>query len=387
VECYRAEVAVSEYTPATTYALVVGIEEYEASNIKDLNGQAADARRFVDWLHVQGVPDSQILLFLSPVEANKGLLDQPGPAAQPATQALIRDAITRVLPAAKGNLLFLFWAGHGVISADGTRKLFYKDGTEKDLRSLDLNALLTSLRSDIYPSFKRQVGIVDACANYVEGVGLPASVPSDVFPAGSPLVGHEQFVMLGAREGERAKSSAERQTGWFAEAVLERLPAAGAEAWPPDMKALAEQLATHFSTLRAAGKVKQTPAFFRYRDWDSSEVSFGQMKSAVSVAAPAAPASKRSLTPKEKNELVKALLASAIVQNDLNVVLEQIRPEVTWKIPTSRVPQAYMFNIVNTCLSYSGAMEELIEAVRIYEGGSNEMQRIDEVARSLGLLP
>ena len=56
------------------------------------------------------------------------------------------------------------------------------------------------------------------------------------------------------------------------------------------------------------------------------------------------------------------------------------------RIPNSPVPKVYVFNIVDTCLRFAGAVEELIETVRVFEEGSDEMQTIDEVVHRLGLV-
>jgi hypothetical protein len=258
-----------------TYALVVGIEQYEALILPHLNGQASDAHKFAAWLQARGVLRDHILLFLSPVEANKALSGPPEAPVPAATRANIYDALTKTLLPLRGSLLFIFWAGHGVITADGTRKLFYADGSAKDMRCLDLTALLTALRSDVY-SFKRQVALVDACANYVEELSLPVTLPADVVPTGAPLTDREQFVLMGAQAGQRAKSDAVRRTGYFAAAVLERLQQAPAAPWLPDMKMLAEQLAAYFDDLRGQGKSNQAPAFFHYRNWNGDQVSIGQ---------------------------------------------------------------------------------------------------------------
>ena len=194
-------------------------------------------------------------------------------------------------------------------------------------------------------------------------------MPADGFPAGKPLVGHEQFILLGAREGERAKSSAERQTGWFAEAVLERLPAAIASPWPPDMKALAEQLATHFSALRAAGKVNQTPAFFRYRDWDSSEVSFGQMAVAAGVVSLGVSVFQ-PLSFSDRMALVNALLACPPVQetSTRDQIVGSLRPAIANNINRRNVAKFDVLAIVQTCENYSGGLVELIDIVAEFIG-------------------
>jgi hypothetical protein len=49
-----------------TYAVVVGIEQYEIA--KSLDGAASNALIFTDWLLKCGVPESNIYLFISELE-------------------------------------------------------------------------------------------------------------------------------------------------------------------------------------------------------------------------------------------------------------------------------------------------------------------------------
>src|SRR5687768_16860099 len=58
--------AIAVASPARTYALVVGIAEYDAGAGWELYAPVADAARAVLWLLRRGVPPEQILLFLSP---------------------------------------------------------------------------------------------------------------------------------------------------------------------------------------------------------------------------------------------------------------------------------------------------------------------------------
>jgi predicted ATPase/Tfp pilus assembly protein PilF len=260
--------------PERTYALVVGIEQYRAGRAWELDGPARDARRFVDWLSRRGVPAGNIALFLSPLEANQALLQGPGPAAQPAVEHLVSGAIHDVLRPQPGEVLFLFWSGHGILTPEGSRRLFYADATQTNKRNLDLNSLLATLRSDYFAGFPQQICIVNACANYVED-RMTVSLPGETFPRGLPETGRAQFVFLAAKAGERAKNVTARQAGLFSDAVLEELEQAGEEHWPPDMARVAQALERRFATWRQEGLARQTPTYFWYRDWDDRESELG----------------------------------------------------------------------------------------------------------------
>ena len=135
--------------PGKTYALVVGIERYAAGDSWNLDGPAHDARRFVQWLRDHDVPAENISLFLSPLEANQALRDGE-PAARDATRQEIERELFGPLAQKSGDLLYLFWGGHGVMTPESERRLYYADATTQNKLNLDFNSLLTSMRSDTF---------------------------------------------------------------------------------------------------------------------------------------------------------------------------------------------------------------------------------------------
>jgi hypothetical protein len=254
--------------PEKTFAVVVGVEKYAAGTELNLPGPVHDAGRFIRWLLSKGVPSSQILLFLSPLETNQAQANQFGLPAQPAEEALITAALLDTLPQRAGDLLFLFWGGHGVMDAEGNRRLLYADAMTNNLRNLNLNSLLNAWRTQALRGFLRQICLVDACANYLERRFSGVSLPGHVYPAGLPRTDVKQFALLAAAPGEFAKNSG--RSGIFSSALLDRLEQSGA-AWPPDMVALNQQLQEHFADLRDRGETRQMPTHIWYRDWDGSE--------------------------------------------------------------------------------------------------------------------
>src|SRR5262245_40453518 len=143
-----------------TFAVLVGVESYAAGGEWNLDGPASDACRFAKWLRERGTPKDRILLFLSPLAENQSLAQklELDVTAKPATRADITDVFTKVLPQKSGDLLCFFWGGHGVIDAEGNRRLFYADADLNDLRHLNLNDLLTAWRTSILSGFPRQIG-------------------------------------------------------------------------------------------------------------------------------------------------------------------------------------------------------------------------------------
>jgi Caspase domain len=224
-------------SPQQTYALVVGIEKYDAGPLWNLNGPASDAVAFVNWLLSQQVPAEHILLFLSPLEEeNQSLLTDAPIPAQTATLSNIYTAITRQFLLWQGDLLYLFWGGHGMITLERSQKLFCADATQQTRQNLDLDSLLTALRSTYFAApesstsrFPEQVCIVDACRSYERSRETAFSLPVVTFVHGEPLRRScEQFVLFATKPGSAAANRNDLKTGRFSEIVLQELRARNA---------------------------------------------------------------------------------------------------------------------------------------------------------------
>ncbi len=247
--------------PKQTHALVVGIERYEIEG-SDLDGPALDAREFRDYLVDEvGVPTAQIHLLLSPIEKNRRALDISERKAKEATRQRVRDAV-RELRGRGGELLVVYWAGHGIINLEGQRLLFYADARDDDRQNLDLNSLLDSLSTSSFPDFRRQLVFVDACATYEEW-SREYSDPEETFPKGDRWLGTPQFVLYAARLGQPAGNLAGR--GLFSGKLLPRLKEQRLH-WPPDVEHIADELCREFED----DDVAQMPAYY-FKNWDGDE--------------------------------------------------------------------------------------------------------------------
>ena len=250
--------------PERTFALVVGIAKYQESswNIKS-GATVEDALKFACWLRGQGVPTDNIKLCLSPLEENQELLNG-GLSLEGANLQNIDNIITNFLSQKTGDLLYIFWAGHGLITSERERRLFCADVTKQNWQNIDLNSLLLLLSSDLF-KIRNHICIIDACANYLlETQGRPTNLGGKEFNSGKPRTDSQNFVLLATREGEKAKVSAESKTGYFSQAVRSALEQAPSEIFPPDMKAIAEEVKQHFARL----KKNQLPTYMYYRSWD-----------------------------------------------------------------------------------------------------------------------
>jgi formylglycine-generating enzyme required for sulfatase activity len=270
VEGDYPKVAMSEFIalPERTYGLVIGIEKYLESswNVKG-GGPAHDALKFAQWLCKCGVPKENIQLCLSFLEENSNLIEQSELAIQEATEQNIASLITNFLSEKKGDLLYIFWAGHGLITSERDRRLLCADATKRNWQNLDLNSLLVFLSSEAF-QIQNHICIVDACANYIlESKERPTNLGGKIFSSGQPRKGSQQFVLLATREGEQAKISAEGKTGYFSQAVREALEEEANDSWPPNMKTITEKVKHRFVGLDK----KQLPTYFYCRSWDGDK--------------------------------------------------------------------------------------------------------------------
>ncbi|MEO8451868.1 MAG: caspase family protein [Gemmatimonadota bacterium] len=241
-------------TAERTFALVVGIERYAMKECRDLDGPAHDACRFVDWLRRHEVPAANIRLFLSPLEANSTVRpsDPAFAGARLADSELIRETLLNDLMPKAGDLLLVFWGGHGVSDDQDRRFLFYADATSGDRRNLNLDSLLRRFRTRDC-GIARQVFFVDACATLAEDLAIPKDDYGDS-GAAEPT---RQSVFYAAGIKQVAKNLNEEKTGLYAKHFLTALDAE--PDFPPDLERVQAAIDAVFDTLVAEGKARQVP--------------------------------------------------------------------------------------------------------------------------------
>jgi len=262
--------------PERTYGLVIGIESYQENswNVKG-GGPAHDALKFAQWLSDCGVPKENIRLCLSPLEK----VEHPELVIEEATEQKIAALITDWLSDKKGDLLYLFWAGHGLITSERNRRLLCADATKRNWQNLDLDSLLVYMSSEAF-QIQNHICIVDACANYIlESKGRPTNLGGKTFPSGQPRKESQQFVLLATREGEQAKVSAEGKTGYFSQAVREALEEESNGSWPPNMKVIAQKVKQRF----VESDKKQLPTYLYYQGWDGDKEAYNPNQLSVSI--------------------------------------------------------------------------------------------------------
>jgi hypothetical protein len=270
------------------------------------------------------------------------------------------------MPGWRGDLLWLFWAGHGVLTRDERLRLFYSDASVAYKRNLELASLLTALRSDLYPGLPRQIGVVDACQTYAERLQLATTLPGDTLAYGQPLPGREQFVLYAASPGQIAVNLGTAKAGLFSQMVMEELAGPGGDGWPPAMERVAGRLDQRFSELRAVGRADQTPTSFRWRPWTGGERVLGEAGPAP--AGPTAGAAGRPASRVVLGEVVSKLVDLDVVADPVSraSILRQLRKGLAASIPYDPATRPHVVNIVTKSLDYSGGLAELIGSVRLY---------------------
>ncbi|MGV9454527.1 VMAP-C domain-containing protein [Streptomyces sp. NPDC003635] len=263
--------AVSEpsITPERTFALVVGVESYGIGSGVDLSGPARDAARFAEWLTgTAGVPKTNVRLLLSPLARN-----QVGVEADPATRANVEDALLNNLPRHDGDLLWIYWAGHGYLDDRQRLLLPYADATAAHTVHLNLTSALHWWRSNKLSGgrFRRVITIADTCRidrRMHAGLGFP-----DIqYAAGLPTPDRRQFRLYAARPGQTAKNRAGREDGQFTDTLLQHLESRTHEQAVRDLVEIAHAVQRDFRLMRAKGEAWQEPVFEIARDWDDSDL-------------------------------------------------------------------------------------------------------------------
>ncbi|MBV6702613.1 caspase family protein [Kitasatospora aureofaciens] len=263
--------------PARVHAVLVGIARYPRVPSLDLPGAAADAVRFARWLRDRGVPPENIALLLSAeaerlaelrTEANEhGLEIRPIDSRDQ-----VMDVFTQQTAAQEGDLLFVYWGGHGVLGPDGQRVLVCPDASAADLRAIELDGLRRYLTRRDVAWFGRQVLLVDTCAQFFEDLNQPSGPAVAAFLPG-PRASADQFVLHAAADGQVAGEDPARRSGRFSTVLLDWLES-HAPTVEPDLTVLLGHVKEHFNALARAGKPLQTPVTLHIRTIDGDIEDF-----------------------------------------------------------------------------------------------------------------
>lgn len=207
---------------AKRFALVIGVNEYQDTQISRLDGASNDAKSLADTLvRHGGFPGEQVILFTS---------DQP-PERRPTRGNILRrlSNLRSIVP--QDGLLLISFAGHG-IERDGRAFLLPSDAqVSGDLALLEE----TAINADVIRNWVRQarigqvVFILDACRNNpTEGRGDAGRPLTAAYARGFNFDVRNRevsaFATLYATEiGHVAYEFKERKQGYFTWALVEGL--------------------------------------------------------------------------------------------------------------------------------------------------------------------
>jgi Caspase domain/Effector-associated domain 2 len=358
--------------PGRTYAVLVGVEKYDGDTITNLSGPVRDVLDFYEWLRGKGVPAGQITTLASPMDENAASLSQSGAKFSPARSMEVQKAFT-ALQGKSGDLLFVFWAGHGIIH-EKQHSLICADATNTDKWNFDFDKLRESLNTTSFKGFPQQIIIIDACALRVN---LPFTTPGTPLSYGKPL-SHDQFVFLAARDGEAAVNLPEKR-GLFSREFFKQVSLQPDSTWPPDMLSLATRVQSAFLSLRALGQPAQTPVYEWSRDWDGNINRLPAVSPPRSEGQPRIRGWKLDFQPLTK--LTNALMACSKMSDSLGRqdVLGRMRSNIAGAVSRRSDTKSDVMNILETASKYPGGLEELLFVIRSFEGDSAVWTEVEEV--------
>ena len=304
--------------PGNVYALVVGIEQYQAGPEYNLNGPARDALNFAHWLLTHGVQPANIQLFLSPLDQNREVLtaaEEQGLTPQAATRDLISRSITTYFfdQGGREKGLYVFWAGHGFITKlkTTTRRLLFADTDTQNKWNLEFDALLQAFQTAQHGKvFPHQIFLVDACANPMFRDFYPtlqAAAAGEGFVTSGTQGQAEQFALFAAAEYAVATNLTQAGTGRFSQAVLAELQS---QPFWPDMPELARRIKANFRDQQHL-----EPVFWSFSIGGSDR----EVTDTISQRITARPAPAIAMSGLERFQLIKTLNDLPIVEFEILV--------------------------------------------------------------------
>jgi hypothetical protein len=319
--------------PEHTHALIVGIERYAAGPLWDLNGPLNDALAIQKWLIGSGVPAGQIHLHVSALESNQAKLNDFKVGHQEATDQALRKTIESLkkIPPSQAELLFLFWAGHGLISAEH-QSLLLAHATDLDMACYRVDNLRTSFANDGCPGFAHQIFLFDTCRSFHRRPQAPP--PGVELPSGAPMT-KSQFLFFASQEGQAATNLGQEQCGLFTKVLVEQLPNSQdtRNAWPPDMESIVKSVQQVFDENQ-----QQYPVYKYYRDGQGNETIDSLPEDVASDAASKAVESTEFLgsfdhlvtllanhlgLPNQRNDVLQRLKMSGLIGQEIYQTVER----------------------------------------------------------------
>ncbi|MET9290184.1 hypothetical protein [Nocardia beijingensis] len=261
--------------PASTRAVLVGVEQYRLGPDWELDGPVLDVVKFARWLIDNGVPPENITGAVSPLPANAPACAQSGLPIhwRTADSDQVRTALTTELHSSASDVLFVYLGGHGFF-AERDRRIVYPDATEADIRNLNVTSLLESMRSIGYTGHRRQLIVVDTCLIETHDLDWRNGIPNETFPSSHIAPEINQAAFFAASPSQIAINDGASGTGLFSAALRDVLHSLDPRhLFPaPDSDVIRDELRRRFEVLRQDGRTDQVPSHLVFGINGSEEV-------------------------------------------------------------------------------------------------------------------
>ena len=169
-----------------------------------------------------------------------------------------------------GDLLLLYWCGHGV-AAQGSRALFTSNADDVLLANLPIDKIRSLLASSHGAGFPQQMLVFDACANHFEHLGYKGGLPPAQIPDIPPRGGTQQFFYFATDVGRVADYDGTTQQAAFSTEVVRWLESQPALTLPPDLGALRGHVEAALEAAGATGFGPPVPVTLVVQDFSGGE--------------------------------------------------------------------------------------------------------------------
>ncbi|MGW3940701.1 effector-associated domain 2-containing protein [Streptomyces phaeochromogenes] len=361
--------------PTRVHALIVGIEAYAAGGSWDLPGPARDALAFRRLLLAAGVPEGNLRLHLAPLPPFSPDVPYAG-----ADHATLRSTLVNELPSRRGDFLWVWWGGHGVLDRAGHLRLFCADATIADKLGVDLESALERYSSDAVSGFSEQLWIVDACETFEEALAFREPLPANSLPVGHRTLTHRQTVLRAAGRGRAAVNDPLRATGLFSDILLDLL--VDREAKLPallDPEELFSAVRARLADLRAAGHTAQYPEISLQSPQRTEILPMAEQATGRSHAQQRSP-----LSPLKR--VVDILMSYPLMADPVErqVVVSTLSPRVTATLPRHPKARTDITGIITTLTRrHPDMLRELFDAVVSLDDDPEREQELSDALREL----
>lgn len=242
--------------PDRTSVLAIGLEKYQLPRRWNLPGAGRQAVEFGRWAIERGVPPQRVRLGCTWAEESASnaiaslgtrVVDLDGESLIATIDDLMEEG---------GDLLLVYWCGHGLAGSQLERRLLTAGARENHLANVLVSDIQARFQSELGVGFPRQTFIVDACANLpAQPDGFRVALPEmRMQPTGIRRT-HQNFY-FSTDVGQFAQFDAADAGAVFSSAILKEMGRSEPSPFPPDFASIFESAEREIDD-----RVRQTPVF------------------------------------------------------------------------------------------------------------------------------